>query len=190
MVRSVFKLKSGNISGGSSFKVMGAVQANPQMAEGGESPAKLWRAGYKVLKWAGKKIFGKKPKYKSRTDEIAKNKYTTTKTNKLDADSKRRIKSTLKETDAYNKSITPKPVKYTTSDLLIDIASGTAAKYWWARGDDGEMMQNVLLDQIEIKEKKNDPTDSTGNVTQGVIGDTSKTTSKVKGDTSKLNIIE
>jgi hypothetical protein len=120
--REPFKLKSGNISGGSSFKMMGATQvANP-----GESPTKLIRTGYKILKKIYRKVTGRTTKSGSSPKrdydkEVSNLSVQTNKSGTLTKKSRENIKKLDTDIKTHNKSIMKKPVKIDAKDVIIDL---------------------------------------------------------------------
>ena len=116
MARSGFKLKSGNISDGSSFKVMGATP--------GESPTKLISLGLKALRYGWRALTGTR-KVKRRGQKIQNVADETKKRYKYKKDrTTRNIKNVETDVAAHNKLVRQKPITYGVSDAIIDGAAG------------------------------------------------------------------
>ncbi len=155
-MKKPFKLKSGNISGGSSFKAMGATP--------GESPAKIsilktigkgltylnrLRKGQKASK-AGGKLINPSQKVLSYADELKNFKPTLTPKGNWDKASTIKFDKMMKRVSTTNKSNLQKPITYSKGNLVSDLATGGAAYWAGSKYFDKEGMQNVVLPETEV----------------------------------------
>ena len=134
MARSGFKLKSGNISGGASFKAMGATP--------GESPAKLLG----LLRWGWKAITkGKKVRTAIKDTTKKKDAMFNKKTRKLkDAYNKTDVDNIIKE--SADNVIAKKSLEYGgKTQLAKDVLTATGAvagyKYMTRKDPDGSTVE-------------------------------------------------
>lgn len=138
-MKKPFKLKSGNISGGSSFKAMGATPGESPMQLGGL--LRLGRFAYRAL--TGTRKLKKGGVVKDAAEELKKVNIPTTKKGKITLEGRKNIVESTTNTAKHNKSITRKSNKYKGKDLLVDapLAAGAGYKYMTRKDPDGSTVE-------------------------------------------------
>tara|TARA_Y100000356_G_scaffold66689_1_gene54796 strand:- start:1194 stop:1814 length:621 start_codon:yes stop_codon:yes gene_type:complete len=167
-MRKPFQLRSGNGMSGSSFKMMGASpmkeliggQKNLDLNNnnkvdgqdlkmlreqgGGDSPVKLARAGWKLLKYGYRKLMGttktkvRGTKTRSFAEESKNITQKATKNYKkgdlisMSKGTRDKLTQLHGDIETFNKAIRQDPIKYTTKDAVIDLAltAGGAITYY------------------------------------------------------------
>ena len=127
MARSGFKLKSGNNTGASSFKAMGATPASPMQLGG---LYKLLKLGYRGI--TGTRKVKKGQTIRNLSEEVANQGFKVTKSGKLTSGSLKQYKSLSDAITKHNQGAAQIPIRYGGSDFVIDATTGyQGSKIWW-----------------------------------------------------------
>ena len=197
-MRKPFQLRSGNGMSGSSFKMMGASPMkeliggqknldlnNNNKVDGqdlkmlreqgdGDSPVKLARGLYKLLKHGYRKLTGttktkvKGAKTRSFADESKNITQKSTKNYKkgdiiqMNKSTRDRFTKLHGDIETFNKSIRQDPIRYTVGDFSVDVVLGTGGALTYYKNGKKVKGNEINWDNAEIYDpNKNKPKEDT-----------------------------